>query len=199
MNNFLPINQIEKIGNSIIYLSQNVSELTKTKLLKLIFLIEEKSIKQTGAPFFGIEFKIWQFGPVSKPLFEGLTDIDTRFLKEFVIKNKFDEYEGCKDFIDDEFSDNDISILEWAIEFARHKTAEDLVNYTHSVNSLWRKGAIKNGVYDQFKRKILTYTDFNIDFTLLFDGADNEILLDRYLSSMENLQFSNKYKKIAIV
>jgi uncharacterized phage-associated protein len=199
MNGSLTINQIDKIGNSIIYLSHNVSELSKTKLLKLLFLLEEKSIKDSGTPFFGVDFKIWQFGPVAKPIFDGLTDVDNKFLNEFVIKNKFDEYEGVKDFVDDEFSNNDIGVLEWAINFARHKVAEDLVNHTHSVNSLWRRGAIKHGVYDQFKRKLITYTDFNIDFTLLFEDENKDYLFDRYNAAIENIRFALKHKTVKIV
>jgi uncharacterized phage-associated protein len=191
--------QIDKIGNSIIYLGNNVGELTKTKLLKLLFLLEEKSIKDYGTPFFGIDFKIWQYGPVSQPIFDGLTDIDNKYLKDFIAKNKFDEYEGIVDFIDDEFSNNDILVLEWAVNFARHKTAEDLVKHTHSKDSLWRKGAIKNAVYEKFMRKEETVTDFNIDFTLLFETGQESHLLEKYNSAIENMEFSKKYKEVISV
>lgn len=189
--------QLDKIGNSIIYLGQtgNVSELTKTKLLKLLFLLEEESIRTYGKPFFCVDFKIWQFGPVAPPLFEGLTDLDNKFLSEFIIKNQFDEYEGKKDFNDDRFSDNDVKILDWAVGFARHKTAEDLVRYTHSPESLWRRGAIKYGVYEKFLRKEETYTNFNIDFTLLFERHADNYLLERYKSAIENFEFSKKYNE----
>lgn len=190
-------NQIDKIGNSIVYLGKtgNVSELTKTKLLKLLFLLEQKSIQDYGKPFFGVDFKIWQFGPVAPPLFEGLTDVEDKFLNEFIIKNQFDEYEGKKEFNDDQFSDNDITILEWAVGFARHKTAEDLVKYTHSSESLWRRGAIKHDVYEKFLRKEETYTNFNIDFTLLFENQPDSYLLERYKSALENFEFSKKYNE----
>lgn len=191
--------QIDKIGNSIIYLGENVSELSKTKLLKLLFLLEEQSIKGYGTPFFGIDFKIWQFGPVAQPIFDGLTEIDNHFLSEYIQKNKFDEYEGVAKFVDDEFSNNDIAILDWAVNFARHKLAEDLVKHTHSKESLWRRGAIKHGVYEQFLKKELTYTDHNIDFTLLFENDPEGHLVDKYISAIENLEFSKKYKEIKIV
>lgn len=187
--------QIDKIGNSIIYLGNNVSELSKTKLLKLLFLLEEKSISDYGKPFFAIDFKIWQFGPVAPPLFEGLTDWENKFLSDFIQKNKFDEYEGKKDFNDDEFSNNDVKVLDWAVNFARHKTAEDLVRYTHSAESLWRRGAIKHNVYEKFISKELTYTDHNIDFTLLFENQPDNYLLEMYISAIENSEFSKKYNE----
>lgn len=49
----LSIEQIEKIGNAVIYFSTRVSELTKTKLLKLLFLLEEHSIKNMANLFSG--------------------------------------------------------------------------------------------------------------------------------------------------
>jgi uncharacterized phage-associated protein len=191
--------QIDKIGNSIIYLGDNVSELSKTKLLKLLFLLEEQSIKQYGTPFFGIDFKIWQFGPVSQPIFDGLTDIESKYLNEYIQKNKFDEYVGVKEFVDDEFSNNDFAILKEVVNFARHKTAEDLVKHTHSKDSLWRRGAIKNNVYEKFLKKELTYTNFNIDFTLLFENDPDGYLIEKYNSAIENLEFSKKFKEIRSV
>lgn len=192
-------NQIDKVGHSIIFLGQRVSELTKTKLLKLLFLLEEKSIKEFGTPFFGVDFKIWQYGPVAPPLFEALTNTQDSFLAEYIIKNEFDEYEGVIHFNDDEFSDNDIWVLEWAVGFARHKIAEDLVHHTHSPQSLWRRGAIKHGVYDKFMKKQLTYTDFKIDFTLLFENDKEGFLQEKYDSAIENLEFSKKYKEVKSV
>ncbi len=191
--------QIEKIGQSIVYLSNKVSELTKTKLLKLLFLLEEKSIKDYGIPFFGLDFKIWQFGPVSRPLFDALTNVKSGFLSEYIQKNKFDEYESKREFNDDEFSDNDMAILNWAVNFARHKVAEDLVLYTHSGTSLWRRGAISHDVYDKFINKELTHTDHSIDFTLLFENDKEGYLLEKYNSALENLEFSKKYKEVQSV
>lgn len=195
MPTYLTKYQIDKIGNSIIYLGGSVGELSKTKLLKLLFLLEEESIKKYGTPFFGVDFKIWQFGPVAQPIFDGLTDFDNKFLKEYITKNRFDEYEGIKPFVDDEFSNNDINVLDWAINFARHKVAEDLVAYTHSKDSLWRRGAIIHNVYESFKRKELTYTEHSIDFTLLFESEPDSYLLERYISALGNLEFSKKYKE----
>ena len=40
--------QIDKIGNTIIFLSKNMGDLNKTKILKLLFLLEEASIKKYG-------------------------------------------------------------------------------------------------------------------------------------------------------
>lgn len=43
--------QVDKIGNTIIYLSTKIPDLNKTKILKILFLLEEASIKKYGYPF----------------------------------------------------------------------------------------------------------------------------------------------------
>jgi hypothetical protein len=57
-------NQIDKVGNSIIYLSEKIGELSKTKDLKLISILDELSIKKSGIPFFNLKYKVWKFSPV---------------------------------------------------------------------------------------------------------------------------------------
>ncbi|HUB59364.1 MAG TPA: type II toxin-antitoxin system antitoxin SocA domain-containing protein [Puia sp.] len=74
--------QIDKIGNTIIYLSQHIRDLTKTKILKILFLLEEASIKRSGQPFIGIDFQLWKLGPVAKDIF-----IDSSSVK-FKIKKR---------------------------------------------------------------------------------------------------------------
>ena len=50
--------QLSKIGNALIYLSSNINRLPKTKALKLIYILDELSIKQSGIPFFNLQYKV---------------------------------------------------------------------------------------------------------------------------------------------
>jgi len=195
MSNVFTNQQINKIGNSIIYLSTKVGDLNKTKILKLLFLLEEASVKKYGTPFFGIDFQLWKLGPVLKDVYIDLSDENITLLKDYIKRADYNpsEYVGIKDFEDDEFSDNDIYLLEKVIEFSKNKTARDLVNYTHGENSLWRKSAIKNGVLEQLEAKTLNSTEFNIDFSLLFE--ENNFLKEKYDSAVENLEFKKHLKK----
>src|SRR5258706_9819966 len=101
--------QINKIGNSIVYLSKNISDLNKTKILKLLFLMEEACIKKFGHPFFGIDFQLWKLGPVAKDIFIDLSDETPTLLKDFVKKDTINpsNFIAKAEFNDDEFSDND--------------------------------------------------------------------------------------------
>jgi uncharacterized phage-associated protein len=186
--------QINKIGNSIVYLSKNISDLNKTKILKLLFLLEEASIKKYGHPFFGIDFQLWVRGPVAKDIFIDLSDESPVLLKDFIEKDSADtgKFRAKSDFCDDEFSDNDIHLMDLIIEFAKSKNAKYLVNHTHDSNSLWRKSAIKYGVLELLEHELVNSTEYEIDFDLLFDGPSD--IKDKYDSSKENLDFIKDLK-----
>lgn len=179
--------QIEKLGNTLVYLANGVSELNKTKILKLLFLIEETSIKKNGYPFFGFNFELWQFGPVLKEVYADLSTDSVSFLNDYIQKDKYDPslYVAVKEFNDDEFSDWDLEVLEYIIKFAKNKIARDLVEITHAKDSLWTKTALKYGVLEDLELKKVTTTDYLIDFGLLFE--DNEDLKNRYQAAVENL------------
>ncbi len=194
MQNHLSHQQLQKLGNTLIYLADNVGELSKTKILKLLFLLEESSVKRFGYPFFGLNFQIWKLGPVLKEVYIDLSEDSPELLKEFVEKDPYDNklYKSKGVFNDDQFSDNDIYLLEKIRDFARHKTAKDLIEYTHEENSLWRKSAIKNGILQELESASVNSTEVTIDFSLLFDN--NEPLKERYFESLENLEFIHHLK-----
>lgn len=184
----MPTNsQIEKLGNTLIYLANSVSELNKTKILKLLFLIEEESIKKHGYPFFGFNFELWQFGPVLKEVHAELSNPELYVLGKYIKRANWDTsiYEAVKEFNDDEFSDWDMEILESIIAFAKNKFAKDLVAITHANDSLWKLTAKKYGVLADLEQQKIATTDYLIDFTLLFNG--DEALLQRYELALENL------------
>ena len=182
--------QIDKVGNTIIYLSKEMTDLTKTKILKIIFLLEEASIKKYGYPFFGIDFQIWKLGPVVKDIFIDLSEESPGLLSEYITRDETNVsvFRSVKDFNDDEFSDNDMELLQIVTSFVKDKNASALVKITHSQNSLWRKSAIKNGVMELLEEELINSTEYNIDFSLLFEN--NPDMIERFEEIKENLEFS---------
>lgn len=186
--------QIDKIGNTIIFLSNKMNDLNKTKILKLLFLLEEASIKKYGYPFFGVDFQIWKLGPVVKDIYIDLTEDSPELLSGYIKRdeNNPSVFTGRVDFNDDEFSDNDIHILELIADFAKDKSATDLVKHTHTKDSLWRKSAINNGVLELLEQELRNSTEFNIDFSLLFEN--NPELREQFEQAKENLEFARHLK-----
>lgn len=195
MPNSLTYQQIDKIGNTLVYFANNVGELSKTKILKLLFLIEEKSIQTFGVPFFGVDFKVWKFGPVIQDVYVDLSEASPGLFSAYIKKDSLDSslYIANATFNDDEFSDNDIFLLEKIREFARHKTAKDLVDFTHDKNSLWRKTAMRHGVLAALEAGAINSTEYTIDFGLLFE-KDPEMFA-YYLETKENRDFINSIKQ----
>lgn len=190
--------QVNKMGNTIIYLAKYIPDLNKTKILKLLFIIEEAAIKKTGKPFFGIDFQLWKYGPVAKDIYIDLTtsifDDSPLLLNGFIQRDPAspENFIPKVEFNDDEFSDSDMLLLERVAEFAKDKTAKYLVQHTHGNNSLWRKSAIKYGVLELLENELRNSTEYNIDFSLLFD--ERSPLSERYEESKENLDFIRQLK-----
>ena len=97
-------------------------------------------------------------------------------------------------FNDDEFSVNDIKLLDYIVGFSRHKIAKDFVNITHAKDSLWRKSAIKYGIYDDLLHNRLKKTNYSIDFFMLFEDMPDSYIFEKYNSYLENFAFSENFK-----
>jgi len=169
-------NQIDKIGNSIVYLYEKIGELSKTKALKLIYILDELSIKKSGIPFFNLKYKVWKFGPVSEEIFIDLSS-ETTLLKNFIERTSKEGITLIKPIVgfnDDEFSDNDIDLLDFVIEEFGNKTAKDLVYYTHRRNSPWHNTAIENSVLELLENEEINNTDLLIDMSSLINHDERK-------------------------
>lgn len=186
--------QIDKIGNTIVFLSKEMADLSKTKILKILFILEEASIKKYGYPFFGIDFQIWKLGPVVKDIFIDLSEESPCLLSAYIARdeNSPSIFQSCKGFNDDEFSDNDMELLQIVSSFVKDKNAATLVQITHGQNSLWRKSAIKNGVLELLEEELINSTEFNVDFSLLFEN--DPVMVAKFEEIKENLEFSKHLK-----
>ena len=63
-----------KLGNTIVYISNKVQHLHKTKLLRLLYLMEESMVKAYHVPFLAIPYETWKLGPVQKDVFVEISD-----------------------------------------------------------------------------------------------------------------------------
>ncbi|MGL5233687.1 MAG: Panacea domain-containing protein [Empedobacter falsenii] len=169
-------NQLEKIGNTVVYLSQNIPHLSKTKLLKLLYILDEISIKKSGLPFLNLKYKVWKFGPVSEELFIDLSS-ETKLLEDYIEKNNDDGVNYIRpivNFNDDEFSDNDIELMDSIIEKFGNKSAKELIAYTHRVNSPWYNTAKENDVLELLESEIINNTEYLIDMSQLIAHDDRK-------------------------
>lgn len=150
----------DKIGNLLVYLADHINDLSLTKALKLLYIIDETSVKETGVPVTWLEYKVWEQGPVAPEIYEEIqrgttcgpkTEIVGKYINITVTDNPVNQsatpskyISSDKTFDDSEFTDYEIELLDRIIKKFGNQSAKQLVKHLHSANSLWESEKIKN-------------------------------------------------------
>jgi len=136
----------ELVGNLVNYIANKCKPLYQTKLLKLLYLIDEEAVKEKGTPITWLEYNIWKKGPVSKEIYFSKVDHCNSFGDFFDFKqieriNKTNSYLVVPNKEVDlmEFSKSDLRIIDRILDEHGEKTSEELVQLTHGKNTLWYK------------------------------------------------------------
>lgn len=191
-------NQIEKLGNALIYICKKMQAVgepvSKTHLLKLIFIIEEIAVKRYGIPLFDLRFDVWKLGPVSTDLFVELSEepdlLAPYISREMVNGNVY--IHAKKEFSDDEFNDREIDLLEEISKRFLYCTAKELINFTHRSDSIWYKTALKNGVLDLLENGKMSTTTIEIPLQEIIEDEEEKLAL--YRNHKEFMAFSRSLK-----
>lgn len=191
----LTTSQIEKMGNSFIYLSQNIQPLYKTKALKLLYLIEEISVRKNGIPFFGVDFQMWKLGPVVKDIYIDIT-AETSLLSSYISK-KFEGEDAVAilpnaTFNDDEFSDSDMWVLEFVVKTFKDTPTQKLIEITHREGFPWHETAKKSGYLELFEKNLCNATNIVLDLSILLDADQQK--KEFYLHTLNYQKESNQLK-----
>lgn len=157
----------DKLGNALIYMAERVDDLSKTKALKLLYLMEERMVLKYHLPFLGIPYEVWQAGPVAKDVFIDLSD-GPYLLKDFVkteVRHSRTYIVSVKPFSDDEFSECEIALMDEVLAKYGKMTASELVSETHKKGTLWYEEAMQNGLLEAFNKHECNNSDVKINFT----------------------------------
>ena len=182
----------QKLGNTLVYIAERAPQLSKTKLLKLLFLMEEYMVKRYHVPFLALPYEVWQAGPVAKDIFIDLSD-GGMLLKDFVrteIKENGMYITPGKPFCDDEFSECEIEMMDEIIKKHGYKTAKQLVKEMHQKGTLWYEVAKENNLLEDFENGISNNSSYLIDFT----RGLSECAKEYYLESLAIHQTANILK-----
>lgn len=156
----------EKLANTIIYFAEKVPDLSKTKLIKLLYLLEESYVKKYNIPFLDIDFEVWKAGPVNRETYIELSD-DPMIFRGYIKRDcdRDNTYvRAIKKFSDDEFSDNEIEMMDFILSHFGNKTAKELVEYTHRPGSAWYNIAKETGLLALFENQSINSSEEKIDF-----------------------------------
>ena len=156
----------QKLGNAIVYIARHTASLSKTKLLKLLYLMEERIALKYHVPFIGLPFEVWQAGPVAKDVFIDLSD-GPFLLKDFVKTTVHDGgifIEAKAEFDDSEFSACEIAMMDEVLAKYGNRTAAELVAETHKEGTPWYRTAARAGLLEAFKKRECNNSNELIDF-----------------------------------
>jgi uncharacterized phage-associated protein len=201
MGMFRSINN-EKIGYILNYLSSHIEFLSMTKALKLLYIIDETSIKETGSPITWLDYKVWEMGPVAVDIYNEIKRKETILyqgkeltISEYIDLNTVDEgrqdiYLKPKvDFNDKIFNQYELNLLVATVSKFGKKNAQDLINYLHEENSLWHKTVQEHNLEKVFatgQRK----TNYSIEFTELIQYDPILVLANK--AAQEALEFQQR-------
>lgn len=175
----------ELIGNLMILLADQCKPLYHTKLLKLLFLIDEESVLRTGVPITWLDYKIWQLGPVTDDVFYSKLPGHNKF-SEYVSFNHLGDgsciIKPISTFNDGEFCDLDLKIINNVIEKYGRKSSRQLVELTHRNGSIYDVTKKKYGI--EFSGANRT-SDIEINFNDLLDSCSKKAA---YQYALENMQ-----------
>lgn len=129
-----------------------------TKLLKLLYIIDETAVKDTGVPVTGLDYRVWKMGPVPYEVYKDLMHDNSEKLSIFAEAYKKGEGEwalikSVNRFDDSEFSDYEMNLIDRIINEYGHYQPDALVKLLHEQGSLWKKVVDEQHLEKRFERE----------------------------------------------
>jgi len=135
----------EKNGALLAYIAKNIPDIHLRKLLKIVYLIDEKFVELRGFPLTWFDYYAWAKGPVAPEVYavkqgafsEYVTchkDSNGSHIVESVLPSK---YQVLKQM--DIYSPFEMSVIDDIVFKYESMTADELSALTHEEDSLWSK------------------------------------------------------------
>lgn len=190
-----------KNGALIAYIAKNIPDINLRKLLKIVYLIDEKFMELRGFPLTWFNYYAWAKGPVAPEVYEIKNgafskyvtchkDAEGKNIVESVLQHEYHVFKQMDEFSPYEMKNIDDVVFEYA-----NNTADELSALTHEENSLWSRVVRENHV---------TFVDgkSNILIPLKLLNGDDENKNEVYEDAKWNMGFQaalNRHKTEANV
>lgn len=180
---FSPVHRI-RIGQLVNHIAIRFTPyLYSTKLIKLLFLIDEGSVKRYGVPITWLEYNVYDKGPLPKKMWLNVVN-DTNDLEDFIKIHYNDlgyQILPNKEHQLTEFSDFEIQIIKDVLDKFGNLSADQLIKITHRKYGLWSKMVKEKKI--QFKES--DASPYIIDFCDLI--REDKIKMMRYKNAAEEI------------
>lgn len=137
----------KKNGALLAYIANKVPEINMRKMLKIIYLIDERFMKLRGFPLTWLDYYVWEKGPVAPEVYD--IKEENNCFSDFVKTKRSAEGKvviyPLFAINDDpngpfgELSEYDLSIINEELSKYGDKSADWLTNQTHLPDALWTK------------------------------------------------------------
>ena len=181
----------EKNGALLAYIAKNIPNTNLRKLLKIVYLIDEKFMEVRGFPFTWFDYYAWVKGPVAPEVY----DIKNGAFQKYVTCNKDENGKWIVDSIlphkyhvlkqMDVCSPYEMGIINSIVFEYEDATADDLTKLTHEEDSLWSQIVKENNI--EFKDG---KSDVLIPLTRLIAGDEEKESI--YEEAFEYMMFCRK-------
>lgn len=179
-----------KIGALLAYIANRVPGINMRKMLKIVYLIDERFMKLRGFPFTWLDYYVWEKGPVAPEIYD-IKKEDNCF-SEFVKATRSEDNKvvilPLIPISEDpagpfgEISEYDLSIINEELTKYGDKSADWLTDQTHLPDALWTKTRSEHHVKFEDGK-----SDCRIDFLDLI--KNDEDLCEVYDDARWNIDF----------
>ncbi|MFV8352313.1 Panacea domain-containing protein [Flavobacterium sp. XS1P32] len=192
----------DKISNVLNYFASQIDYLSMTKTLKLLYILDETSIKETGTPVTWLDYKVWENGPVAIDVYNEIKHQEVfcyqgkelSLLHSIQLEKKFNTDRNSEevflkpngDFDETIFNRYELNLLETIVFKYGNWNATELINFLHEEGSLWHKMVSEHNLINHFQQ-IGKRTNHSIEFNDLLEN--NPVLQMAAKSSFEALSF----------
>jgi uncharacterized phage-associated protein len=194
-----------KISNILAYMAVETEALYMTKALKLLYIIDETAVRQSGSPITWLDYKVWKMGPVAPEIYNELRynqcvtydkiifnlsdSIAVQHVQNNKSSNQIDVRISAKKQADfSRFSDFEKEIITSVIGQFGALNSQQLIDLLHEQGSLWDKIVSQFKLEEHFKLRGNT-SDYSIDFVDLIE--DDAFLKLAAQSAYDSLSFQD--------
>ena len=155
-----------KIGNLLAYISSKIEDINLRKLIKLVFLIDEESVRSRGISVTWLTYYAWEKGPVAPCIYE-IKDRGGIFSKYISVHRNREEK-----VIITQFSKKELRLIDSIIDKYGQLSADDLSEITHKPGGLWD---IAKKKYNPNFKSSNGRSDIKLNLKDLIEGDEEKI------------------------
>lgn len=172
----------DKLIQAIIFFARHTKHCGKTKLFKLLYLLDFEHFRMTGRSVTGLKYYAWEKGPVPVALEDEWDEFKPDLASAIRIKPELLFFYSRqtvvpqREFDDSHFSKRELDLMKEIAEKYRDHLAKDMVDVTHAENGAWDKVWAEGAGYNQL-----------IDYKLSLEGSPVKDQIERAAEEYDEL------------